>query len=61
MSEYISNGAGGDLQWFLFFFFSYAREMASVVPPDDVCLRVHDVVLHLDPFFIGWLVLEPNH
>lgn len=44
-----------------FFFFSYAREMASVVPPDYVCLRVHDVVLHLDPFFIGWLVLEPNH
>lgn len=42
-------------------FFSYAREMASVVPPNYVCPRVHDVVLHLDSFFIGWLVLEPSH
>lgn len=58
--EYISNGAGGDLQWFLSFF-SYAREMASVVPPNYVCPRVHDVVLHLDSFFIGWLVLKPSH
>lgn len=34
--------------------------MASLVPPNYVCPRAHDVVLYLDSFFICWLVLEPS-